>query len=190
MGTGTEDGIEYIDIRWAGNGGEAAFELVLDGGTHASAANGEVWVGTVFLKLVAGSFTGLGGTGPRVYEFPGVAQTTTDIRSVVTGAALRTQRIQVIRTNVNAGTTNEQMRFLITPSATAWNFTLRFGLPQLELGNTITSPIKTSGATVTRAADRLTYDLDANAPWFQSPNGYTYSVEFLSASNSQVLGIR
>ena len=189
VGAGTEDGIEYIDIRWAGNGGEAAFELALDGGTHASAANGQVWVGTVFLKLVAGSFTGLGGTGPRIYEFPGVNQTTTDIRSVVTGAALRTQRIQVTRTNVNAGTTFEQMRFLITPSATAWDFTLRFGLPQLELGNTITSPIKTSGVTVTRAADRLTYDLAANAPWFQSPNGYAYSVEFLSASNSQGSGV-
>jgi hypothetical protein len=185
VGTGTEDGIEYIDIRWAGNGGEAAFEMTLDGGTHASAANGQVWVGTVFLKLVAGSFTGLGGTGPRIYEFPGVSQSTTDIRSIVTGAALRTQRIQVSRTNVNAGTTYEQMRFLISPSATAWDFTLRFGLPQLELGNTITSPIKTSGVTVTRAADRLTYDLAANAPWFQSPNGYAYSVEFLSASNSQ-----
>lgn len=189
VGTGTEDGIEYIDIRWAGNGGEAAFELVLDGGTHASAANGQVWIGAVFLKLVAGSFTGLGNTGPRIYEFPGVSQTTTDIRTTVTGAALRTQRIQVSRTNANAGTTYEQMRFLITPSATAWDFTLRFGLPQLELGNTITSPIKTSGATVTRAADRLTYDLAANAPWLQSPNGYTYSVEFLSASNSQGSGV-
>jgi hypothetical protein len=185
VGTGTEDGIEYIDIRWAGNGGESAFELVLDGGTHASAANGQVWVGSVFLKLVAGSFTGLGTIGPRVYEFPGVSQTTVDIRSTVTGAALRTQRVTVSRTNINAGTTNEQMRFVINPSATAWDFTLRFGLPQLELGNTITSPIKTSGATVTRAADRLTYSLSANAPWFQSPNGYTYSVEFLSASNSQ-----
>ena len=38
---------------------------------------------------------------------------------------------------------------------------------------------------MTRAADRLTYDLSANAPWFQSPNGYTYSVEFSSAMNSQ-----
>lgn len=185
VGTGTEDGIEYIDIRYAGNGGESPFELVFDSGTHASAANGQVWLGAVFLKLVAGSFTGLGVIGPRIYEFPGVSQTTTDIRSTVTGAALRTQRIIVSRTNVNAGTTYEQMRFLISPSATAWDFTLRFGLPQLELGNTITSPIKTSGATVTRAADRLTYSLSANAPWFQSPNGYTYSVEFLSASNSQ-----
>jgi hypothetical protein len=189
VGTGTEDGIEYIDIRYAGNGGESPFELVFDSGTHASAANGQVWVGSVFLKLVAGSFTGLGGTGPRVYEFPGVSQTTVDIRSTVTGAALRTQRVTVSRTNINAGTTFEQMRFLITPSATAWDFTLRFGLPQLELGNTITSPIKTSGATVTRAADRLTYSLSANAPWFQSPNGYTYSVEFLSASNSQGSGV-
>jgi hypothetical protein len=189
VGTGTEDGIEYIDIRYAGNGGESPFELVFDSGTHASAANGQVWVGSVFLKLVAGSFTGLGGTGPRVYEFPGVSQTTVDIRSTVTGAALRTQRVTVSRTNINAGTTFEQMRFLITPSATAWDFTLRFGLPQLELGNRITSPIKTSGATVTRAADRLTYSLSANAPWFQSPNGYTYSVEFLSASNSQGSGV-
>ena len=185
MGTGTEDGIEYIDLRWAGNGGEAPFELAFDIGTHTSAAQTEVWTGSVFLKLVAGSFTGLGGTGPRVYEFPGVAQTTTDIRSVVTGAALRTQRIQVTRTNVNAGTTYMGMRFLITPSATAWDFTLRVGLPQLELGSHATSPIRTSGATVTRAADRLTYDLAANAPWFQSSSGYTYSLDFISPSNSQ-----
>lgn len=183
VGTGTEDGIEYIDIRWAGNGGEGAFELTFD--TSTSAANGQVWLGSVFLRLVAGSFAGLGGTGPRIYEFPGVAQTTTDIRTTVTGAALRTQRIQVSRTNVNAGTTSEQMRFLITPAATAWNFTLRFGLPQLELGNVVTSPIKTSGATVTRAADRLTYNLTTNGTWFQSSNGYTYAVEFISASNSQ-----
>lgn len=185
VGTGTEDGIEYIDIRYAGNGGESPFELVFDSGTHASAANGQVWIGAVFLKLVAGSFTGLGVVGPRIYEFPGVSQTTTDIRSTVTSAALRTQRTIVSRTNVNAGTTYEQMRFLVSPSATAWDFTLRFGLPQLELGNVITSPIKTSGATVTRAADRLTYSLSANAPWFQSPSGYAYSIEFLSASNSQ-----
>jgi hypothetical protein len=77
------------------------------------------------------------------------------------------------------------MRFLITPSATAWDFTLRFGLPQLELGSFATSPIRTSGATVTRAADRLTYDLAANAPWFQSSSGYTYSLDFISPSNSQ-----
>ena len=190
VGTGTEDGIEYIDLRWAGNGGEAPFEFAFDIGTHTSAAQTEVWTGSVFLKLVAGSFTGLGGTGPRVYEFPGVAQTTTDIRSVVTGAALRTQRIQVTRTNVNAGTTYMGMRFLITPSATAWDFTLRFGLPQLELGSFATSPIRTSGATVTRAADRLTYDLAANAPWFQSSNGYTYGMEYITPSlteTSQVI---
>jgi hypothetical protein len=185
VGTGTEDGIEYIDLRWAGNGGEAAFELAFDTGTHTSAAQTEVWTGSVFLKLVAGSFTGLGGTGPRVYEFPGVDQTRTDIRSVVTGAALRTQRVTVSRTNINAGTTHMGMRFLITPSATAWDFTLRFGLPQLELGSFATSPIRTSGATVTRAADRLTYDLAANAPWFQSSSGYTYSLDFISPSNSQ-----
>lgn len=38
---------------------------------------------------------------------------------------------------------------------------------------------------MTRAADRLTYDLTTNAPWFQSPSGYTYSIDFISASNSQ-----
>lgn len=77
------------------------------------------------------------------------------------------------------------MRFLITPSATAWDFTLRFGLPQLELGSFATSPIRTSGTTVTRAADRLTYGLAANAPWFQSSSGYTYSLDFILPSNSQ-----
>jgi hypothetical protein len=31
----------------------------------------------------------------------------------------------------------------------------------------------------------LTYDLAANAPWFQSSSGYTYSLDFISPSNSQ-----
>jgi len=56
---------------------------------------------------------------------------------------------------------------------------------QLEEGTFPSSYIPTSGATVTRAADRLTYDLAANAPWFQSSNGYTYSLDFIIPNNSQ-----
>jgi len=148
------------------------------GGYTTTASTGETWTTSSYFKLAGGSLTNISQMQISMSDSSGSSFAV----FTPTNAALRTQRVTLTRV---LGTTTSVGNLIRITTSGAADFTLRVGLPQLELGNTITSPIKTSGATVTRAADRLTYSLSANAPWFQSPNGYTYSVEFLSASNSQ-----
>jgi hypothetical protein len=178
---GTEDGIEFIDYRFT-TSGAATIDISMMGGYTTTASTGETWTTSSYFKLVGGSLTNISQMRIIMSDSSGSSIAV----FTPTNAALRTQRVTLTRV---LGTTTSVGNLIRITTSGAADFTLRVGLPQLELGNTITSPIKTSGATVTRAADRLTYSLSANAPWFQSPNGYTYSVEFLSASNSQGSGV-
>ena len=178
---GTEDGIEFIDYRFT-TSGAAIIDISMMGGYTTTASTGESWTTASYFKLAGGSLTNVSQMRISMSDSSGSSFAV----FTPTNAALRTQRVTLTRA---LGTTTSVGNLIRITTSGAADFTLRVGLPQLELGNTITSPIKTSGATVTRAADRLTYDLAANAPWFQSPNGYAYSVEFLSASNSQGSGV-
>jgi hypothetical protein len=148
------------------------------GGYTTTASTGESWTTASYFKLAGGSLTNVSEMRISVTDSSGSSFTA----FTPTNAALRTQRVthaRVLGTTTSVGNLTR-----ITTSGVA-DFTLRVGLPQLELGSFATSPIRTSGATVTRAADRLTYNLAANAPWFQSSSGYTYSLDFISPSNSQ-----
>jgi len=192
VGTGTENGIPYIDIRWFGSGGESTFEQQFESPGFASAAVSQVWTGSAFLKLQAGSLTGFSIFGLRVYETPGTSNTTINFVSSVTNAALNQQRYAVTRTLENAGTTATHLRLAFTPPATAWDFTLRIGAPQLELSPFETSPILTSGTALTRSGDRVTYNLNMTGSWLQSSNGYTYALEYSTpqlTNNGVLLGV-
>ena len=174
---GTEDGIEFIDYRFT-TSGAAIIDISMMGGYTTTASTGESWTTASYFKLAGGSLTNVSEMRISVTDSSGSSFTA----FTPTNAALRTQRVthaRVLGTTTSVGNLTR-----ITTSGVA-DFTLRFGLPQLELGSFATSPIRTSGATVTRAADRLTYDLATNAPWFQSSSGYTYSLDFISPSNSQ-----
>lgn len=178
---GTDDGMNYIDYRYI-TSGAAIIDISLTGGYTATASTGEQWVASSFAKLQAGSLTNVmsmvitlgdsGGSSSGLFT--------------PTNAALRTQRYSHSRILTSA--TINSFLFRITTSGAA-DFTLRLGLPQLEFGAFPTSPITTVSTPVTRAADRLTYNLAANAPWFQSSNGYTYSLDFTTPSNSQGGGV-
>ncbi len=172
---GVEDGITYIDYQYVTSSTATidispAFSLV-------AASTGESWVFSSFVKLQAGS-TANTSMVLRVHDASGNDGTV----FVPTNAALRAQRYSHVRTLTTTSAVTPIIR--ITTSGAA-DFTLRLGLPQLEIGAFPTSPITTVSTSVTRAADRLTYDLAANAPWFQSSSGYTYSLDFISPSNSQ-----
>lgn len=172
---GVEDGITYIDYQYVTSSTATidispAFSLV-------AASTGESWVFSSFVKLQAGS-TANTSMVLRVHDASGNNGTV----FVPTNAALRAQRYSHARTLTTTSVVTPIIR--ITTSGAA-DFTLRLGLPQLEIGAFPTSPITTVSTSVTRAADRLTYDLAANAPWFQSSNGYTYSLDFITPSNSQ-----
>lgn len=171
VGTGVEDGIEYIDIQWSGSGGQSIFELQVSPAADTASSNGQMWTWSSFLRLIAGSLSGFGATELRVYEHGSSVLASTASISSMSSSALRSQRFAVTRTNSQASTTNQSARITITPPATAWSVTFRIGGGQLELGafsSSLVRPPVSSPAASTRALDALTA---AVAGWLNAAEG-------------------
>jgi len=157
VGTGVENGINYIDYRFNGttvaspNACAMAF-------TNATAATAQTWTSSTYWKLAAGSTTGTTNWQLGLIESTAVGVFITGAfysQTAPTSAALITQRPTATRT-LSGGATVGLISYPLNISVagnTAIDFTIRIGLPQLEQGAFATSVIPTTTATVTRAAD-------------------------------------
>jgi hypothetical protein len=170
VGVGNENGIDYVDIRLNGNTASIDhINVYFEPAAQITASQGQTWACSSFMKLVSGSmsnvapsglqliveergaggiFLGFGGSGPVP----------------LTNAALGTQRYAVVYATLSASIQSVLPGIIVFLVANqALDITLRFGWPSLELGNFVTSPIRTAGATVVRAADVITL---SNPPSF------------------------
>lgn len=156
VGTGVEDGIEYVDIRWAGTPSSTLF-INLESSTQIAALNGQTWTNSIYPKLAGGSVTGVTfSVNIAENNSGGTALAVTGQSFVPTNAALRTQRVSVTRT-FNQATTAFTLPYMpLSFTGVAVDFTLRFGLPQSEQGSSRSSVIEDSGSAGTRAQDVLT----------------------------------
>jgi len=157
VGTGVENGINYIDYRFNGttvaspNACAMAF-------TNATAATAQTWTSSTYWKLAAGSTTGTTNWQLGLIESTAVGVFITGAfysQTAPTSAALITQRPTATRT-LSGGATVGLISYPLNISVagnTAIDFTIRIGLPQLEQGAFATSVIPTTTATATRAAD-------------------------------------
>lgn len=158
VGVGTDSGISYIDYRISGTAsGAGSFNLFFETADSISAFNPQVWTGSLYWKLQAGSTTGLSAAKFQSDEYDGsvafLGSTSVNL-SFPTSAALNTQRVTATYTISDGGT--ELQRPLIVfniASGAAIDITLRIGMPQLELGAFATSVIPTASAQVTRTSD-------------------------------------
>ncbi len=148
VGSGMESGIPYVDVRFSGTAtGAANLSVALVNPLGAAAASGQVWTGSAFLRLVAGSFgTTLQAPQWIIQEYNGIGQNIAQGASVLnpapTGGALATQRPAFTRTLTNASTAFVGLVFYTQYALGAVvDFTLRIGAPQLELGPAVSSPI-------------------------------------------------
>jgi hypothetical protein len=174
VGTGTESGIAYIDIRLNGTTTSALFYGISAENTNSVAAlPNSVWSSTFYVRLVGGSLTNITSVKHVITNFnaAGAALNEFAISSITpTSAALSTQRYAVSTTSATFANalTAFARGFLQVEANTgvAVDITLRVGLPQFELGAFATSVIPTTTTALTRAADVAS--VNTLSPWYNA----------------------
>ena len=187
VGTGTEDGITYIDVKFSGTGsGGAIPQISTETSTQIVAATGQTWAASYYLRIVGGSTTGCTGTFQQIWQERDAAGASLTTVGVViadpTTAALRTQRSILARTLTNAGTARVTNRIQwVFTDGVAVDIALRIGLPQLEQGAFATSVIPTTTIALTRAADVAS--VNTLSPWYNASEGTLYCESVSNASS-------
>jgi hypothetical protein len=159
IGTGTEDGLAYIDIKLSGTPTATATAFYnFEGAASVTAANGQTWTGSAYVRLVAGSLTNVTAvrsqTTGRTSGGTPVAGQNTPTTFTPTSDAVKTQRRVATFTISDATVERIQNAIAVTyASGNPIDLTLRIAAPQLEQGAFATSYIPTTTAAATRAAD-------------------------------------
>jgi hypothetical protein len=174
VGTGTESGIAYLDWRISGTASAATAATIAF--PRAAAVTGQTWTVSSYIKLAAGSLSGVTRTYFGLIEETAAPAFVTGGFYTVgppTNAPLITQRGLGTRT-LSGGATVALLRSGLSvdvSSGSTVDFTIRIGLPQLEQGAFATSVIATSTATVTRAADVASITGTAFSSWYRQDEG-------------------
>lgn len=182
VGFGVEDGIDYIDVRFFGTVASAtALVIRSEPQNYITAAVGETFTASAFVRLVGGSLAGVPTAAMWVWEaLPnGNPNGQTGTAFTPTGAPLRTQRYRHTRTMANAGTERVFQQVRLTPATGATiDITLRVGFPQMEKlpypTSVILPPVGTL-AQSTRATDNC-YLATSSFPY--NNQGGTVIVDF------------
>jgi hypothetical protein len=154
VGTGTDGGVSYVDVRFAGTAGAAGTLRVYPENVGVvAAATGEAWVYSLFCKLQAGSLAPVTLKRMAIEEFN---SSPTFIRGSYsnfsfTSSGLSTQRYSLAATLSGGAATASIRPFILLDvgSGAVVDITLRIGMPQLEKGAVATSVIPTTSAAVT-----------------------------------------
>ena len=186
VGTGTESGITYIDIKYSGTAsGAGSIDFFIEPANQIAAVTGQVWTPSVYLKLAGGGLTGLSSWRFYLYEYtsaPAFITAQTLSLTAPTTAGLSSQR-QSGALTLSGGAGTAFIRPLLNvavANGAAIDFTLRIGMPQLELGAFATPVIATTTAAVARTAPTCsTTDLS----WFNATEG-TFVGTYAVASDS------
>ena len=178
VGTGVENGINYIDYRFNGTT-VASPNACAFGFTNAAAATSQTWTSSLYWKLASGTTTGTTNWQLGIIENTAVGTFVTGAfytQTTPTSAALITQRPTATRTlsgGVTVGLVSHTMNITVAGN-TAIDFTIRIGMPQIEQGAFATSVIPTTTATVTRAADVASITGSNFSSWYNAGEGTIY----------------
>ncbi|WP_311270485.1 hypothetical protein [Sphingobium sp. WCS2017Hpa-17] len=142
----TVAGFDIIEIQMSGTATSAAALTLRPDTAGAAASAGQAWTNSLYLALSAGSLTNVAGFQLRAGSETGG----TSLGGITSALARYTNTRTLTSTSAR-----QVLRFNWSAVGAAINLTLKIASPQRELGGKATSPIKTSGAVATRAADAL-----------------------------------
>lgn len=167
VGSGTESGIPYVDLRLSGTSSGTVNANVTPEVFAAVAAVGQIWTASFYIRRIAGALTGLSSVLLFVREFTGglafLGQASVSVASD-TASLLESRRTHTA-TLASATTGFADISFQCFPNAGATiDVTFRLAAPQLELGSFATSPILNpvgAPAPTTREADGAALNISA-----------------------------
>lgn len=154
VGTGTENGVSYIDIRFSGTQTNTTpTDIRFESATQIVASNTQVWTESAWLKIVAAPNPP---TDYRLYMFErdsggGFIKFVSQVAAVTT-TLTRFTFTRALDGGASVARVQPALTFT-TSSGSTYDFTIRIGYPQMELGSVATSVIPTTTAAVTRNAD-------------------------------------
>lgn len=183
VGTGTEQGVDYIEIRYSGtSNANTGLNLVFEGNQQIAALTGQSWSGSFYLRLLAGDFSNITNVRLVMSERDSGGSLVLDnyspeLKDTIALDWLAPQRFKYgVVLSGGAGTAFLAPRLDIAyVNGAIIDFTIRLGLPQAENAINVSSPIKTSTVAVTRASDVA---IVTDTSWFNSVNG-TFECEVL-----------
>jgi hypothetical protein len=134
VGTGTENGITYIDIRYSGTTSNTLITLQFDANTQIAALQNQTWTSSLWVKVAAGSQTNITSISNRIIEIDsGGTAVASETQAITVTSSLT--RDTLTRTLTSASTAFIANQIAIAfASSVAIDITLRIGLPQLEQG--------------------------------------------------------
>ena len=152
-------GIEFMSYQYAGTpSASSTYGVGGESVTQIAASSGQTWTASFFVRLAAGSDANATfNVIIRERDAGGASLALTTGPAFVPTSSW--QRVSVTRTFTEA--TTAFVSASVGASYTnglAIDSTLEIGWPQLELGAFATSPIRTTNAAATRAADVITID--------------------------------
>lgn len=162
VGTGTENGLDYIDYRLQGtlttSAQVVAAEFAVNNGTNIPVSASTAYTASFFCKLVSGSLTGIAQmmAGLSQFQADNTTQTQNSNAAAFIPDSVLTRYSVTATTPALTAIARPRLRIVLGNAGEQVNLTLRVATPQLELGAFVTSPIRTTGAAATRAADVVT----------------------------------
>ena len=196
VGTGTENGIPYVDLRFVGTTTAIQVQVLPETTNIITAANGQAWTNSIYIRLVAGTLNGIGNVQLLTAEATAagaLVRTNTGPTVVPTTAPLASQRMVYSVTLTGGGTVGAVYSRITwnVSNGVAIDATFRVGAPQMEQGASAASFIPTTTVAVTRAIDSCAI-APANMGFFTGSPGGSWFAEFnflaSAPSNSRIIG--
>jgi len=184
IGTGTQNGIAYIDIRFNGTASGAGELSIFPEGTGALLFTaGTILSGSVWLSLVGGSTSNIASVTLRTVSYLGAAYVSEGNAALSITPTLT----RFAFNNYTTAATSDRVLPAVSvnvAAAGAIDITLRIGLPQLEQGAFATSVIPTSTAAATRSADVASITGANFSSWYRQDEGTVFADVVSAPSNT------